>query len=191
MHVVVEGPSDEGVARRVVSHSGHQAAQVHVAHGRTRLDPKLGKYSLAARREPWVVFRDSDSQCPVSLRKRLLAGIPENPLFLLRIVHSMTEAWLLADVDGFASYFRVKKLQVPNDPETVQNAKQLLLRLCLGSRSRDIREEVVREDGSAGPLYTDHLEEFALLHWDLEAAITRSGSLRRAVQALAALPPRR
>lgn len=96
MHVVVEGESDKATASRVVEFAGRHVLHVTVTRGKTKLDSKLANYSRAARDQPWVVFRDSDNQCPVSLRQRLLAGIPDNPLFALRIVHTMTEAWLMA-----------------------------------------------------------------------------------------------
>ena len=96
MHVVVEGESDKATASRMVEFAGRHVLHVTVTRGKTKLDSKLANYSRAARDQPWVVFRDSDNQCPVSLRQRLLTGIPDNPLFALRIVHTMTEAW----VDG-------------------------------------------------------------------------------------------
>ena len=98
INVVVEGESDREVAKAVVAHAGHWVHQVRVAGGNTRLDPLIPKYNIAAAQHPWVVFRDSDSQCPVILRTRLTAGISSwHPQFCLRIAHSMSEAWLLAD----------------------------------------------------------------------------------------------
>ncbi|MDO5082354.1 hypothetical protein EII34_11820 [Arachnia propionica] len=50
-----------------------------------------------------VVKGHSDGHHPVSPREKSLTEIPANPLFLLRIVHTMTEAWLMADAEGSAS----------------------------------------------------------------------------------------
>lgn len=83
-----------------MTHTGHWVHQVRVAGGKTWLDPLIPKFNIAAR-HPWVVFRDSDSQCPVILRARLTAAISLwHPQFCLRIAHSMSEAWLLADREG-------------------------------------------------------------------------------------------
>ena len=122
MHVVVEGESDKATASRMVEFAGRHVLHVTVTRGKTKLDSKLANYSRAARDQPWVVFRDSDNQCPVSLRRRLLAGIPDNPLFALRIVHTMTEAWLMADRLGFSRYFAVSFDTVPVDPEAKPHA---------------------------------------------------------------------
>lgn len=188
MHIVVEGESDAAAARRVAEFAGGCVRQVRVAGGRTRLDPKLANYSRAARDEPWVVFRDSDNRCPVELRRELLVGVPRNPLFVLRIVHTMTEAWLLADRNGFSRYFGVSLDRVPINPEAEAHAKQTLLRLCHGSRSRDIREEVAHGHTQPGPLFVEHLTEFASQHWDVSVAAESSQSLRRAIAAIRALP---
>ena len=188
MHVVVEGESDKAVARRVVEFAGRHVLHVTVTRGKTKLDSKLANYSRAARDRPWVVFRDSDNQCPVSLRQRLLAGIPDNPLFALRIVHTMTEAWLMADRLGFSRYFAVSFDTVPVDPEAKPHAKQTLLRLCQRSRSRDIREEVVHGQAHPGPLFVERLTEFASRHWNVSVAAQSCPSLQRAITALQALP---
>ena len=188
MHVVVEGESDKAVARRVVEFAGRHVLHVTVTRGKTKLDSKLANYSRAARDQPWVVFRDSDNQCPVSLRRRLLAGIPDNPLFALRIVHTMTEAWLMADRLGFSRYFAVSFDTVPVDPEAKPHAKQTLLRLCQRSRSRDIREEVVHGQAHPGLLFVERLTEFASRHWNVSVAAQSCPSLQRAITALQALP---
>ena len=188
MHVVVEGESDKAAARRVVEFAGRQVRHVTVTRGKTKLDSKLANYSRAARDQPWVVFRDSDNQCPVSLRRRLLAGIPDNPLFALRIVHTMTEAWLMADRLGFSRYFAVSFDTVPVDPEAKPHAKQAFLRLCQRSSNRDIREEVVHGQASPGPLFVEHLTEFASRHWNVSVAAQSCPSLQRAITALQALP---
>ncbi|GAA1378805.1 hypothetical protein [Luteococcus sanguinis] len=188
MDLVVEGGSDEGAARRVVEAAGHAVVRVYVVRGTGNLDRRITNYSRAARTTPWVVFRDSDNACPVELRTRLLAGIPENPRFSLRIAHTMTEAWLMADRKGFADYFKVSVGTVPADPEAEPHAKRSLLALCLKSRNRDIREEVAFDEAHPGPLFTDHLNGFATRHWDIETAAQNSPSLRRAIAALAAMP---
>ena len=101
INVVVEGESDREVAKTVVVHAGHRVHLVRIAGGKTRLDPLITKYNIASAQYPWVVFRDSDSECPVTLRARVTAGISSwHPQFCLRIAHSMSEAWLLADRDG-------------------------------------------------------------------------------------------
>ena len=182
INVVVEGRSDEEVARAVVHACGHEVAKIVVKGGKTRLDPLLPKYNRASFHAPWVVLRDSDTECPKTLRARLTAGIETlSPSFHLRIAHPMSEAWLLADRKGFASFFQVEESQIPKHPESLQNAKQTVLALCAGSRSRLLRREMVAPGVKLGPLYTTRVNEFASKGWDVESAAAGSESLRRAI----------
>lgn len=189
INVAVEGASDEEAARAVVRAAGRSVARVIAKGGKTKLDPLLPNYNQAALYAPWVVFRDSDTECPVDLVARLTAGIGElSPSFLLRIAHPMTEAWLLADRDGFADYFKVRRHDLPVSPETLPHPKHAVLSLCANSRSRDIRHDVVTKEGKTGPLYTRRMNEFARTHWSVESASAISDSLRRAVDRIRELP---
>lgn len=189
INVAVEGESDREVARAVVTSAGHDVRSVFVAGGKTKLDPKIPKYNEASRRANWVVFRDSDGECPVVLRQQLTARITEwSPRFVLRVAHTMTEAWLLADREGFAGYFRVRLSRLPSSPEDLAHAKHTLLSICSNSNSRAIRRDVVTSRGEIGPLYTARINEFASKRWSVESAADNSPSLLRALRAIQSLP---
>lgn len=188
INVAVEGASDREAAKAIAAYAGHGVNQIRVAGGKSKLDTLIPKYNVAAVQHPWVVFRDSDSECPVKLRTRLTAGLELNANFALRIAHSMTEAWLMADRQGFSDYFRVSLSKIPGDPEVSTNAKQVLLTLCAGSRSRSIRQDVTAAGTARGPLYAVRINEFASEQWNVEAAMGRSLSLQRAVTRIAQLP---
>lgn len=185
INVVVEGASDVEISKQIVHASGHGTGKTMVKNGVAKLDPDIPKYILAARRENWVVFRDSDGECPVQLRARLL-GDRDSPSerFDLRIAHTMSEAWLLADREGFASYFGVSSASIPNDVEHITHAKATLLSLCQGSRKRPIRDEVVRHNGHPGDLYVYHINTFARDHWSVQTAAGEAPSLERAIRRL-------
>jgi hypothetical protein len=182
VNVVVEGRSDIGAATAILRYVGHDIGSAIDKRGKSNLDPDIPKYNAAARWEPWVIFRDTDSKCPVELREKLTAGIDSwSNAFALRLAHSMTEAWLLADRKGFADYFGVSVASVPRDPETLQHAKQTVLVLCSRSSSRDVREGMVSRGGDTGPLFVSMVNDFAINHWSVEEALEGSQSLRRAV----------
>lgn len=189
INVAVEGESDREAAAAIVRYAGRTVARVIVAGGKSKLDPKISKYNEAARRTNWVVFRDSDGECPVHLRQKLTSEILLwSPRFSLRIAHSMTETWLLADHDGFAEFFRVRSGVLPQNPESLAHAKHTLLAICASSKSRSIRSDVVSTDGQTGPLYVARLNEFASARWNVEAAAGRSPSLLRAIRCIESLP---
>jgi hypothetical protein len=182
INIAVEGASDVGAASSILRFAGHEVGRVIDKRGKANVDRDLAKYVQAARHTPWVVFRDTDAVCPVALSQRLLTQEGIGPSrFQLRLAHSMTEAWLLADRRGFAAHFQVRRERVPVDPEGVVHAKREVLRLCADSRSRNVREAMVTQEGEVGPLYVSTIDAFAREHWDVGAAAESSPSLRRAI----------
>lgn len=181
INVVVEGESDRGAITKLLR-SRNLGCTVTPRNGKTRLDPQIASYNRAARRGPWLVVRDSDDECPVALRARLLSD-PQSSAFSLRIAHTMIEAWLLADTDGFADFFSVSTARLPPRPEDLAHAKQSLIGLCLKSKSRRIRDDMVSASGErAGPLYTQRLNEYAESTWDPDRAALNAPSLERALR---------
>lgn len=189
INAVVEGESDTGIVRAIIRAANGELGRIVPKGGKSKIDPLLPNYNQAARHTPWVVFRDSDTECPKELYQRLTSGIvTPSPSFLLRIAHPMSEAWLLADQSGFSRYFQVRSARIPRDPETLANPKQTVLRLCAESRSRDIRRDMVVQETKTGPLYVHRINEFAMTSWDVEAAASSSDSLRRALHRIRQLP---
>ena len=183
--VAVEGTSDTGMVKTLLEYVGLTLAQpCTVKHGVGKLDEMIPRVARTGAYNPWVVFRDSDGECPVALRERLVGDRPHDAGFELRFACSMTEAWLLADVVGIADFFHVARSKVPSNPDELPHAKTALLRLCGSSRSRSLREGMVRDDGTTGPLYVTLLNEFAREHWDVARACTASPSLTRTVARL-------
>ena len=185
--VLIEGQSDQGMAKRIIRHSDLSMGQLVTKHGSGNIDKLIPKLSRTTTNNPWMVFRDSDTRCPVELRRQLTKSAAVNPAFLLRIVHPMTEGWLMADPQSFSQYFKVTAKKVPVDTELLPHAKRNLLALCKNSRSRDIRSDVVRPDGGTGPLYVSRINEFAEDYWDIATASQNSPSLKRALIRLAEL----
>lgn len=186
--VAVEGRSDTGMAQAVISHTGFTLARpIIVRDGVANLDHLIPDLARTGPHAPWVVFRDADRACPVDLRRRLIGERQHGDGFELRIACSMTEAWLLADGDGLAQFFRVKRSRIPSEPDQLSHAKRELLHLCQSSRARSIKEAMVRNDGTPGPLYVTTVNEFATHSWSIDAAQKRSPSLGRTIKRLGEL----
>ena len=128
--VLIEEQSDQGMAKRIIRHSDLPMGQLVTKHGSGNIDKLIPKLSRTTTNNPWVVFRDSDTRCPVELRRQLTKSAAVNPAFLLRIVHPMTEGWLMADPQSFSQYFKVTAKKVPVDTELLPHAKRNLLALC-------------------------------------------------------------
>src|SRR5690625_3566113 len=100
-----EGDVDEAVLSRILAHAGFQVHRVFGKRGKQSLKPDARGYNAAAQYSPWVVLVDLDDElCPLELRTDWI-GQPA-PFMCFRVVVRQVEAWLLADRERFAEFFR-------------------------------------------------------------------------------------
>jgi len=110
-----------------------------------------------------------------------------------RVAVRAVESWLLADAERLATFLGVPATSIPPDPDAESDPKRTLIGLAQRSRRSAIREDIVPRRGSGsrvGPGYAGRLIEFVLTaedRWRPSAAVQRSDSLRRCVEALRAL----
>mgnify|MGYP007135780038 CR=1 FL=1 len=189
IHVAVEGMTDEAVARKILQTVGIKADPiVHIKRGKMNLKQKIKAYNNAALFERWFVLIDLDTpeKCAPATVKEWL---PEpNPGMCFRIAVPQIESWLLADRIGLAKYLSVSQDKIPNDPDSVQNAKDIMIKLAYQSKKRDIRNDMVHISHTHslknGPAYTSRLREFALHYWNVTNASSHSKSLDKCLKAL-------
>lgn len=187
LSAVVEGPIDEAVIRRLAARSSLGVSQVHVKHGKDRLDRKLSGYRQAARHSPWLVLRDldHDSDCAPELVRQLLDS--DAGELLLRVAVRAVEAWLLADAERLARHLSIRTGRIPDRPEELPDPKRTLVELAAGSSRRAIREAMVPRAGhtaKVGPGYTAELIAFASKPWRPGVAAERCDSLARCLRSL-------
>ncbi|MDP1827610.1 MAG: hypothetical protein Q8L48_30340 [Archangium sp.] len=189
--IVFEGPTDEPLARALMDDAGLAVFLAKSAQGKTKLDAQLAKYAAAAERQPWFILRDLDQDAPCA--PAWIEGRPKARWFCLRLAVRETEAWLLADRERFAEFFRVAPTRVPLDPDGLADPKRTLVDLVRHSTSSRLKRDIVPADGAhsqVGPGYVTAIVEFASQHWRLAVAAQRSDSLRRARLALRGLGTR-
>ena len=187
MTVAVEGPTDEHVAARLVAHAGGRVGRVLGRQGKAYVGARIGGYCLAARREPWLVLidLDTDADCPVPILDQWLPTKPRHLCF--RVAVREVESWLLADADALAAYLSVRRERVPEMPERLADPKNAMIALARRSRDRRIRQDMVPSVGGGGRTgrrYAARVTEYVLGPWRPEVAARRSESLRRAIACL-------
>lgn len=183
----VEGATDEPVARRLLDEAGLLPGSfVRRSGGKTRIDPDLPGWNESAAQLPWLVIRDLDHDdrdcCVPELRVRLLGNATAEVGMCFRLAVRAVEAWLLADREGFAEYFQVRRV-LPREPDELSDPKTELVNLCRRSRIRDIREGIPPRQGSGrkiGPEYVAIVGDYCRRVWSPERACVRSPSLERA-----------
>lgn len=185
--LVVEGISDEAVARRICAMLDIEIGDVYHGGGKGKIDTRLHSYNQAAQFAPWLVLRDldHDAECAAALREALLPETNQGLIF--RIPVRSIEAWLLADRDSIASFLKVSPAKIPRDPEILDNPKQSLVNIARHSGRRSIRMDMVPDpllSSKVGPGYTSRIIEFATNHWMPNIGALYSESLRRCIDSL-------
>jgi hypothetical protein len=193
VNVLVEGITDEAVARRLLDHVGLRCGTVYGKEGKAALVQRLPNYNQAARFAPWlvVVDLDRDADCAPPFVDRVLPH-PAGHMFL-RVAVRAVEAWLLADGERIAAFLGVRAALIPRNPDAEDDPKAALVSLARRSRWRTVREDMVPREGSGGrvgPGYAGRLIEFVAAgerSWRPDVAVRRSDSLRRCVETLRTL----
>ena len=181
----VEGPLDEAMLKRLITHAGARPGPVYGKKGKAQLLGKLGGYNQAAQFTPWAVLvdLDQDADCPPPVRGVWLPQPAVKMCF--RIVVRAIEAWLFADQQRLARFLAVSVNQIPTNPEAVPSPKDALAQLAQTSRRREIRGDIAPRPGSGrrvGPSYSSRLIQFVEdEHWGWrpEVAEQSSASLKR------------
>lgn len=157
------------------------------------LKARISTWRSLARHQVVVVITDLDRKsCPPALLEDWLGqvSLPEN--MLLRVAVREVESWLLADHQGLQELLG-RRGKFPRDPDLLPDPKQYLLAVAKRSDKKDIRRDLVREDGAAacqGLGYNSRLSSWVGAGWSPERAASRSPSLQRARQRLLELAVR-
>ena len=189
---LVEGPTDEAVARKLIATCGHEFGTGYGKQGHNYLRQKASGFNtLAKYGNPILMlvdFIDTEFECPPEVLPEWLPS--RNDKMLLRVVVRELESWLLADVKGLANFFGISEARIPRNPENLPDPKQVLVNLARRSRRRVIRDALVPHPNISavvGPGYAAAIEEFVSRHWAIEAASERASSLERCVARLGEL----
>ena len=183
----VEGVVDEAVARRLIEHVDATPGTVYGKNGKAQLRRVMVGYNRAARRFPWFVIVDlnSDAECAPPMSRQWLPN--PAPRMCFRIAVREIEAWLLADHEAFAAFLKLRRSRLPANPEGVPNPKRLVIDLARRSPKHDVREDMVPRQGSGrevGPAYASRLIEFVQRSWRPGVAAQHADSLSRCIECL-------
>jgi hypothetical protein len=149
-------------------------------------------WNNAAKGTPFFLLTDMDKHaCPTALLADWLYQ-PKHPNFIFRIAVHEIEAWILADISNFAKFLGISSAVFPDQPEDLENAKEVLVSLAARSRRTTTRSRIVPKLGSTakqGPDYNQCLGEFVIKHWDHMEASNRAPSLLRCIRAIESFKP--
>lgn len=190
VNILVEGWTDEPVAKKLLKHVGLEIGVVYGRKGKPYLLQRSPIYNKAAHFAPWFVLLDLDADTPC-VSQAIAQWLP-NPAngMRFRVAVQSVEAWLMADRESMADFLSVAPSKIQHAIELDINPKQTLINIARTSRDRSTREAIVpRQDSGAkvGPLYAAQLTEFTEKYWRPQVAQEHSDSLRRCINALSTL----
>lgn len=190
INLLVEGLTDEVVAKRLLVHVGLVPGKSFGKSGKANLLARLPNYNQAARRSVWfvVIDLDNDEVCASQAIAKWLPATREG--MVLRVAVRAIEAWIMADIESMAAFLHVSPSLFPGNPDGEANPKEKLLNIARRSTNTTIRNDFVPRQGSGtseGPEYATLLNEFTTKYWHPEEAMLRSESLRRCINALSAI----
>ena len=159
----------------------------YISGGFGWIKKRMAGFNNAAKGMPYFVLTDLDtSKCAPLLIEQWLSA-PRHPNLLFRVAVREVEAWVLGCRESFAAFLGVADNRIPIDVDQIPDAKEFLVNLARRSRKRDVRQDIVPQEGSTakvGPNYNGRLISFVEGQWDPDVAKDRSLSLKRAMEAL-------
>ncbi|MBS0981462.1 hypothetical protein [Acetobacter thailandicus] len=148
---------------------------------------RMNSWRSMAHYQVMIVLTDLDQlACPLVLLNKWISGnqkLPQN--LLLRIAVREIESWLLADHVALIKLFG-KEATFPNNPDTLQDPKQHLLKLAKNA-SRSVKDDLVAQQGAVsiqGIGYNRRLVNWVKEEWCPKRAASLSPSLTRARTAI-------
>lgn len=162
---------------------------------------KVLKSNSLAKDYPVVMLLDLDQGCAPELKNKLLQGNLQTRHFLMNISVDEAEAWLMADRQGFSSFFGIDINAIPVPEMQKQGGhvermemnfpykSSLMLThdLALHSSKKEIRQKVGVSDPNGpkkGKEYNDAIVPFVANNWNIDAALPNSDSLQRMARRL-------
>ena len=156
---------------------------------------KIKEFNELSNFYPVVLLIDLDNDdCAPLLLNRLIENKNDN--FIFNIAVDEAEAWLMADKEGFSTYFKIKLEDMPFAYQTKQGGKNALTEMYFAykssmylthelikkSKSLEYKQQLTPKKGAAkGPEYNSCMLPFIQNAWDIDDARKNSDSLNRMI----------
>ena len=153
-------------------------------------------FNTLSETNPVILLTDLDNcDCAPRMLYEML-GTAKNDRFIFNIAVDEAEAWLMADRQGFAEYFRLDESYIPNARLTRQGGrierKEMDFRyksslffgreIICNSSSKELIDQLTPKNGAKkGPEYNSVMLPFISEKWNIESACLNSDSLQRMV----------
>jgi len=189
INLIFEDNLSGSVLRKLVANSrqDYLIGLSYYSRGFGWIKKRINGFNNAAKGMPYLVLTDLDRcECPPVLIRDWLTGAKHRNL-IFRVAVRQVESWLLGCREDFSQYLGVKTGLIPSNVDEISDAKRFVINLARRSRRRQLRLDIVPEEGSTakvGPGYNVRLIYFVENLWDPDIAKHHSLSLLKTIEAL-------
>jgi len=184
------------IIRLILTHcsTNYEVIQNLPARG-GQVKSKISEFNKLSEKYPIVLLMDLDNDdCAPLLLSKLVKSKHEN--FIFNIAVDEAEAWLMADREGFADYFKIKLADMPSAHQTKQNGRKEVTEMYFAYKSsRYLTHDLIKKSGnsefiqqltpkknaSKGVEYNSCMLLFIEKAWNIENARQNSDSLNRMI----------
>ena len=156
---------------------------------------KVQEFNTLSKQNPVVLLIDLDNHdCAPQLIERFIKD--KNDDFIFNIAIDEAEAWLMADREGFAAYFKIKVEDMPFAHQTKQGGRKALSEMNFAYKSsmylthelikksknsEYIKQLTPKKNAAKGPEYNSCVLPFIQNTWNIDNARQNSDSLNRMI----------
>jgi len=196
VYIVSEDAVTSAIIKKILAHCSDSFEIIIELPARGgQIKNKIQEFNKLSKHHPVILLTDLDSDtCAPILLNRLIQN--KNDKFIFNIAVDEAEAWLMADIEGFASYFKIKITDMPFSHQTKQGGRKPLTEMYFACKSswyltnelikksksaEYIRQLTPKPGASKGPEYNSCMLPFIENAWDIENACQNSDSLSRMI----------
>lgn len=193
IYVVTEDALSEAVIDRIIQFVGVDIEVITRMrkNGIGYLKSKFPELVRLARSVPVLMLVDLDrKECAPTLLKDWVQDLALPDGLLFRVAVREVEAWLLADHEAFAEFAGTPAEQLPENPDELDDPKQVLLNLVRRYARRPTKDALLPRKGAfskVGVGYNTELIRFVNEIWRPDRAAEYSDSLARMIPRVQAL----
>jgi hypothetical protein len=196
VYIVGEDPVTSAIIKRVLGYCADDfeiIAELPARGGQVK--SKIPEFNKLSETYPVILLIDLDDyNCAPQLIEKLISNKNDN--FIFNIAVDEAEAWLMADREGFANYFKIKLDNIPSSHQTRQGGRKALTEMnfeykssfylthTLIEKSRNsafVQQLRPKKGATKGPEYNSCMLPFIENTWDINNARQNTDSLNRMV----------
>jgi hypothetical protein len=196
VYIVGEDPVTYAIIKRILAYCSDDfkiLSELPARGGQIR--SQIEKFNELSLAHPVILLTDLDADtCAPQLIKKIIKD--KNEHFILNIAVDEAEAWLMADREGFAEYFKIKIEDMPPAHQTKQGGRKALTEMKFNYKSSrfltyelvekirhtEFKQQLTPKKGATkGPEYNSCLLPFIQNKWDISTARRNANSLDRMI----------